>query len=310
MKYPEFSSTSWVHNAILAWEWLFGRKKGIRLEATLTYQDGWYTRKSYTLPALLANIEGDIRSYVAETFRFILTPQPSYVMMRGAVAFGSSSNNGAITPAGSDRMLIAGIFNIASDIGAVSFGGTACNQIQTENLGVSRNGYTYMLKAPATSSNSLANVGASNYCSFYYTGVAQNDTLGTIDASQETTGTSTAPSGTLTAVSAGSWIWCSIFLNSAVTTSSAQTNMANLTRQASPSSASLDCGDTGTASGPETQSETLSLSSFWYVAQISMAPVAGTGPANLKSLDGNVKANIKSFAGNILANIKSISGNS
>lgn len=34
------------------------------------------------------------------------------------------------------------------------------------------------------------------------------------------------------------------------------------------------------------------------------------GPANLKSLSGNLKANIKSRSGNLLANIKSMSGNS
>lgn len=36
---------------------------------------------------------------------------------------------------------------------------------------------------------------------------------------------------------------------------------------------------------------------------------AVVGPANLKSLDGNVKSNIKSFDGNLLANMKSIDGN-
>ncbi len=36
---------------------------------------------------------------------------------------------------------------------------------------------------------------------------------------------------------------------------------------------------------------------------------AVVGPANLKSLDGNLKANIKSFDGNLIANIKSIDGN-
>ncbi len=37
--------------------------------------------------------------------------------------------------------------------------------------------------------------------------------------------------------------------------------------------------------------------------------VSASGPANLKSLDGNLKANIKSVDGNLIANIKSIDGN-
>lgn len=37
---------------------------------------------------------------------------------------------------------------------------------------------------------------------------------------------------------------------------------------------------------------------------------APAGPANLKSLDGNVKANIKSMNGNLIANVKSFDGNS
>lgn len=38
-------------------------------------------------------------------------------------------------------------------------------------------------------------------------------------------------------------------------------------------------------------------------------PFSAPGPANLKSLDGNLKDNIKSYNGNVLANVKSISGN-
>lgn len=38
--------------------------------------------------------------------------------------------------------------------------------------------------------------------------------------------------------------------------------------------------------------------------------IAASGPANLKSYDGNVKANIKSMNGNLIANVKSFDGNS
>lgn len=46
---------------------------------------------------------------------------------------------------------------------------------------------------------------------------------------------------------------------------------------------------------------------FDYISGVS--PFTAAGPANLKSLDGNLKANIKSYNGNVLANVKSISGN-
>lgn len=42
----------------------------------------------------------------------------------------------------------------------------------------------------------------------------------------------------------------------------------------------------------------------------SFAPVVASGPANLKSYDGNVKSNIKSMNGNLIANVKSFDGNS
>lgn len=270
---------NWTHNVFRLWEKIAWRRSGIRCEMSLVAQlqkNGTheFLFKFYTLEALLSHIEGRIRMLlrletVKEVFQF-----PAYQFQRGAIAFGSNSTNGSITPSGSDRMLIAGIFNIASDIGAVSFGGTACNQIDTANLGVNRDGYVYMLKAPATSSNSLANVGAANYTLYYYTGVIQNDTAGTVDGRTETTGTSSSPSGSHTAVASGAWTWCTIFVNDQTVTASGWTNMANKTGQTSPSSATLDSGDTGEASGSETQSESLTGSSAWYVQQTSMAPVA------------------------------------
>ena len=275
----EWSSTSWTHNVFRLYEKLFWRKAGIRCELSLSAQlqpDGThlFDIKLHTLEATLSHIEGRVRQSFREAFAYMLTPVPQWQLSRGAIAFGQNVTNGAITPSGSDRMLIAGIFNINNDIGAVSFGGTACNQIDTANLAANRNGYVYMLKAPATSSNSLANVGASNYTLYNYTGVIQNDTVGTIDGRTETTGSSAAPSGTHTAVASGAWTWCAIFVNSQTATTSGFTNMANQTGQGSPSSAQIDSGDTGQASGPETQSLTASDSGAWYVQQTSMAPSA------------------------------------
>lgn len=43
---------------------------------------------------------------------------------------------------------------------------------------------------------------------------------------------------------------------------------------------------------------------------VSIAPFVASGPANLKSYDGNVKANIKSMNANLIANVKSFDGNS
>lgn len=58
---------------------------------------------------------------------------------------------------------------------------------------------------------------------------------------------------------------------------------------------------------------TISTAHFNVGIMASLSPgaqAAASGPANLKSLDGNVKANIKSYNGNLIANVKSISGNS
>ncbi len=72
----------------------------------------------------------------------------------------------------------------------------------------------------------------------------------------------------------------------------------------------FDSGGAITPAGSYTMNWTFGTSGPWSVLGVSIAPVAASGPTNLKSLDTNVKANIKSYNGNLLANIKSIDGNS
>lgn len=250
--------------------------------------DGTYlaTYRFYTFFAFYHHILGAIRQYIKEEKGFIKEllegTNHRFYPLRGLVTFGSSSNNGSITPAGTNRMLAAGIFNINNDIGAVSFGGTACNQIDTSTFTALRKAYTYMLKAPATSANSLANVGAANYNVYYYTDVAQNDTAGTVDAHGVSTGTSTAASGSLTPVANNCVVFGALFFNEQTGTRSGASNLNNLLQQSGgiASSASVDTGNSNNVATPssQTQSENSTVSDAWAVLQISM--VTATQPAS------------------------------
>ncbi len=68
------------------------------------------------------------------------------------------------------------------------------------------------------------------------------------------------------------------------------------------------------ANRPETSAtgnsaSTTSANDYSSSTIIAIAPLASSGPTNLKSLDTNVKANIKSYNTNVIANIKSINTN-
>ena len=306
---PEWSSRSITHNLFRKWEVLAGRKAGIRAEVSMSKYDGKITRKFYTIEARIAHIEGTIRTFL----RFELNPRFktwNHALQYGAITFGGDSNNGNITPSGSNRMLVGGIFNINNDFGTVQFDSVTCNQIDTSTLSANRIGRIYMLKAPNASTTTFTGAGAANWNIYFYTGVTQNDTAGTVDNHGVTTGTGTAISGSLTPVAANSFIFASLFIDNQTASRSGATNLNNLLQQSggAASSASVDSGDSGAVSGATAQSETGSASGAWAVLQVSMSPLTA-GPANVKTYDGLASASTKTVLNGLaIASVKTWNG--
>lgn len=262
-----------VTNALFrVWELLAWRRAGIKPVVAGRLVDGVFTRKFFCLEARLVHYEATLQLYFKSLFYFLYAP--TLLPMRGAVTFvaGTGSSNN-ITSSGSNIMIIGGINNIAGNIGTIQYNSVNANQIDHNNYSAAHDGYTYMLKNQAATST-WTNAGSSNWNVYCYNGVAQNDTAGTVDKHGTTTGNSTAPSGTLTPIASGSWVWCNISGDYFTSTISGFTNMANHFGQASPNSAPEDAGDSQGSAGAQTQSETLNIAGNWSVMQISMAPPA------------------------------------
>jgi len=141
-----------------------------------------------------------------------------------------------------------------------------------------------------------------------YSGVKQS---APVQSSQVTTVTSNnSVSLTGTATTDGCWAMVVTGKNGACAVDS----LTNITNRYNTSSANSmvmgDSNDTLINGVGYTQTVTSSgCAQNHLLIQAIIEPETASGPANLKSLSGNLKANIKSRSGNALANIKSISGN-
>jgi len=225
------------------------------------------------------------------------------------------------TCSGSDRILIATFFSENSKtISGVTYNGISMTQANTNTPVAGIRVYNYYLVAPATGANNIVATFASGSGLVYgiaesYTGAKQT---GQPDAIGNTgSASATSLSVNITTVAANSWIvggvyggnsagfagtgsWSVLFWGTGGATDPAGWNgFAMLDTNGpivTPASTAVGMSMTGGANQ-------------MGLVGMSIAPAPESGPANLKSLDGNVKANIKSYNGNVIANIKSISGN-
>lgn len=188
----EWSGNSWTHNAFRAYEWLFGRRYGVRCESAVTahYENGMVQihRRFYTVEALLAHTESLIRAKIAG-WKFEPNPIYGHAILeifgykrvfvydngmidrmgyRFAIAFDASSNGGlgttistrswAHTCSGSDRVInIGAMYPTAGTLTSTTYNSvtaTAIGTTQTSAGGVKID--LQRLVAPATGSNTAA----------------------------------------------------------------------------------------------------------------------------------------------------------
>lgn len=324
---PEWSSKSWTFNVFRAVEQLFGREYGVRCAmSAVEYEGKWYFR-AHTLEASISLIETMIRGNMPKlgyveiyvpALAFAGVPMPEPIRIPGimfAIAYDNAAVPGtssvSFTCTGSDRFMIAGFGSGSSGSGmAITYNSVSLTQTTGSPLTLpafSDKFSSFYLTAPASGSNTLAYSGTSQAGREVasYTGVNQT---GQPEAQTGTTQNSGSPvTCPVTVATTGAWVIGHGYGNTALTASTGTTARAG-------DATSGIVADSNGAPGTGTQNlvftKNATAGQDCAVMVMSIAPVAASGPANLKSLDGNLKANIKSYNGNVLANIKSISGNS
>lgn len=335
----EWSDKSWTHNVFRAFEVVFGRKCGLRIEMTSGYVDGVEYHYAHTFEASVALIESFVRGLVtkASSIRVwipvlatptgIPVPVSPYLF---AIAFDTASE-GAYqsaataltwnhTVSGSNTFMAAGILHqlANTNINAKTYNSVTMTQAQFNDgsLGAFATLVLYYLVAPTTGTNAFnftaTTTSGEAYMGFgsSFSGAKQTGQPDSSNKDYTASGISTITVNT-TVVASDCWLVGIFDCGGADTTMAAG---AGTTARYAPSGGyNVLWGDSnGTVS---TGSQGLtgqrgSGTSGMQGSVLSIAPVAASGPTNLKSLDGNVAANIKSYCGNLIANIKSISGNS
>lgn len=171
---PELKwSKTWVQNPFRLFEFLFGRKYGIRLEATTAIENGKIVRKFHTIEARLSHYEAQLRAFLGQVGHMTLERQRYFQL--GAIAFPdtatgveSSTNPQTFThtASGSDRLAIVN-FNagpVAATATACSYDGVDCltnsstagNVLGGTNFVTvpgNQNSYMFFLCAPNTTAS-------------------------------------------------------------------------------------------------------------------------------------------------------------
>lgn len=343
--FPEiqWSRACWTSNIFRVYEWLFGRRFGIRRESVVCYGKvgGVETvvHRLYTVEAVLSYAEGLLREYLKNWelgFKFVRIPQFAIAgggQMPGifnfAIAYeaegqayvgsGTATASFSLTTAGSDRIITGFTYDqTTSQTTTATYNSIAMTEVTnfTPSGTAPFRFYSFYQVNPTIGSNTCAATrsGTSNDYYFFagtYSGAKQT---GQPDNSvtNQSLATVTSLTFTLTTVADNCW-----------TTLGAASNWGGLaastgsTLRGSVINSFGGYFDSNAAKTPAgSTSMTISCStgtpSFWGPGGImlSIAPAVASGPANLKSFDGNLKANIKSIMGNVIANVKSLSGNS
>lgn len=288
----EWSNKSIVHNAFRLWELIFGRKIGIRAEASVSIQNGVVTRQFHSVEASLAYIETCIREALSFKFKFVKvylpilqTPEqkmlmPSMQPYLFAIAFDNSGSGGylskssesySFTTTGSDRLLWAAYQKEdAGTVTSITYNSVSLS-LAVDKLYTARTEYAslWYLAAPATGANTLAGTYSSaqngRLVAMSYTGCKQT---GIADATGSNEVNAATITTTLTTVADNSWAVFSCY---------SQRNLTNGTnaniRHGSGTQAAA--GDNNTAITPAgSYSITLNIGSGGNVAVMVVASFA------------------------------------
>jgi hypothetical protein len=215
----------YIANIFRIWEYLFGRRFGIKKEASTCLKniDGLYyiQREFYTLEARLTHYEASIRTYFS-TFpslsSYFFNPEINY--QRGAIALDASAKGTvtATTPltfshtvTGSNVYLKVGVGITATSptISTPTYNSVSMNLEDSQATNVANMAAMYNLVGPSTGSNtvSVGFGGTTPNCdavAVSYSGVKQS---GQPDATKSGTGAG-APSITVATVADNCWSSC------------------------------------------------------------------------------------------------------
>lgn len=339
----EWSDKSWVHNIFRAYELVFWRRKGLRIELTVVpfhSEDGQllYTEVyCHTFEALCANTETLIRQWLG---RFRLVPARVSIPVLAPAGFSR--------PATIDFPYLFAIALDATSVGTVGTGNPISwsHTCTGSNLGLillvaSREQYntntaaynavsmTYVigsnstnntgdfsqvfrLIAPATGANNATYTGGAggtgdtrSGMSISFSGADQTTLVGAFDKAT-TTGTQLTYS--LTTTRANSYTvesqWCQTSSNP-FTQLQSQTEIDDRDVGSRRTAGTYKSqGATGSKSlGFESSNSDVKYSAFAEVMELGAA-----GPANVKTWDGLALASVKTVNGLAIASVKSIDG--
>ncbi len=300
----EWSRNLWVHNLFRAWELLFWRRAGIRLEIVVSADRNEYGEtvaeyKFYTLESIVAHIEGMIRMRFRSwkpSFRLvaIAVPQfagvgdyrkPIYVL---AIAFDgvNSANNASttslsysVTTSGSNRYMVTGgsqdgttdrLTGITYNLVAETVVGTT----ETETTDGS-NAQLYNLIAPTVGANnvvlSYSGTSGARSATASYTGARQASQPDS-NSQNHTTTLGTTASQSTTTVADNSWAVCYVQDTRDVVSAGSNTTL----RSAAGSAKGIFDGNAAvTPAGSTTLNFVQSSSGYFVMKMLSVAPATG-----------------------------------
>ena len=288
----EWSSNSWTFNLFRIYEVIFGRRDGIRIEASLSMSGVFH---AISFEAKVVHTEALLRKGIkalwdsrprlvwievyepAFAFAGIPNSNPKLKHYRFAIAFDNAmtafvvNTSTTYTTSGSNRYLVDGtvVQTSGTSIGSVTYAGTAMTE--HENLvsdGASDEDLHLMgLANPASGSNTLActSAGAYGLSASSYSGVNQNTTP---DNHAQNKSSGAAATISITPVKANCWMIGCFRTNGNFTSVGTGT-----TDRMSPLSGYDMCDSNGTISGATSLNMNLA-SAAWGVVALTLAPVA------------------------------------
>lgn len=305
----EWSKESWTHNVFRVWEYLFGRKFGIRAEAAVGFykKDGqlFVNYEFFTFEAILAHLEGRLRKGLSLIPKRIYFPRlasglPTGSLASGvlmAVAFDAVNNSNrwgagssntitvSLAVSGSDRFISNGTStNQPVSPSTVTYNGDALSAIASKT-DTDYDIWTYGLIAPDTGTNDLVVTlsGATVFVhgkAISYTGVDQTDAIG--DTSTNGANSGTAITQLIDTTVANSWIVDYVTEGSDGATVSAddgqtiRENIANGIR--------FIVADQATTTVAQYDSDyTISASNGWVIVSFELLPTGSAAVARVHS---------------------------
>lgn len=335
---------NWTHNIFRVYEMFFGRRKGIRPEAAVGFDDnGRQVVQIFTYEAGIAHIEKSIRAWFSNLLerkwitievyspQMVMTngmtmpfPRMPYLFAIAWVADLGTGNAGGISTRALTSLSLSGTnLNVATGIRTETTSKTVTVMNWDDGSGGSAEALTQLgTYADAESNNHRLSIwykaGPNTSNSRLTVTINANDTLGmsaiyysgVAQSSVFTTVTQGGPttyssqSQLNTSDTNGSWQ----FGGSISGNGGWAFTSGGSARQILPSTGAFMDSNADIASG---NTNTLTWgggsTTSWITAM--MRPAVAAGPANLKTYNTNLKANIKTANTNTLANMKSLDTN-